>query len=331
MEATVLVTTSAAAATAALATSADAAGDIPVDDLAEYQGRSLPGGLAVLTGTLAATAALATLWWIGVLPDRIAGLTVLPPPPAPAGGGEDAGLWGTVMLLTALAVVSVGGLTRGRPGTAWLLTHCGGYRGTVRRGGLLWINPLLARRRVDVRLRHWRSRPLEAVDAEGAGLEATVLVVWRIRDTARAGFVVEDHMRYLREQVESTVALVLSRLPVDDFHGGGPTLRDTGHVGAALTRALAREMCPVGIEVACARPVRIEYAPAIAEVMGRRRLAALDARQRRAALEEAVDTVGGTVRRLTERGLVDLDDRQRQTLVNDLAVALCTTRAVRRG
>jgi SPFH domain / Band 7 family len=327
MEATALVTTSAAAIGAPAASAAD----IPVEDLTEYRGRSLPGALAVLTGVLAATAALGTLWWTGVLPDRVAGYALLPARPAPAGDRLTAGLWGTVILLAALAVVCFGGLTRGRPGTAWLLTHCGGYRGTVRRTGLLWINPLLGRRRMDVTLRHWRSRPLDAVDAGGARLEATVLVVWRIRDTARAGFVVEDHVRYLRDQVESGVALVLSRLPADDFDGGGRTLRDTDHVGAALTRALDQEMRPVGIEVIRASPVRIEYAPAIAEAMRRRQQAALGAGRRRPAFEDVVDTVSATVRRLGERGLVALDDRQRESLVNDLAVALCTARGARRG
>ncbi len=327
------MTTSATAAltTAGAQSAAAGASSAAVGDLTEYQGRSLPGGLAVLTGVLSVAAALGTLWWAGVLPHRVAGWALLPPRPAPAGGRADAGLWGTVMLLAALAVFSAGGLTRGRPDTVWLLTRCGAYRGTVRGTGLLWINPLLGRRRVDVRLRHWRSRPLDAVDSEGAGLRATVLLVWRVRDTARASFMVEDHVRFLCEQVESAVALVMSGLPADDFRGQGRTLRDTGHVAAALTRALAREMWPVGIEVVSARPVRVDYSPAVADAMRRRQLAALDARNRQAALDGVVDAVADMVRRLTERGLVTLEDHEREALVRDLTVAFCTTRAARRG
>lgn len=296
-----------------------------VDGLTEYQGTSLSGGGAVLAGVLAATAALGALWWAGALPLGFAGLAV--PAEAPGGDGAQARLWGAVMLLAAVVVLSVGGLTRGRPGTVWLLTRYGAYRGTVRRTGLLWINPLLGRRRMDVRLRHWRSPVIEAVDADGARLRVTLLVVWRIRDTARAGFVVDDHERYLREQVESAVALVLSRLPADDFRGDRRTLRDTEHVGDLLTRVLIREMRPVGVAVVSVRPLGIDYAPALADAMRRRQLAVMDARHRQAALDDVAAAVVGMVGSLAERGLADLDGPERTALVKDLTVAFCSTRA----
>ncbi len=334
MEASGLVTTSAAAATPAVATSLlPAAADQPtdVDDLTEYRGRSLPGAVAVLTCALAVAGALGAVWWTGELPRRVAGFTVLPSPPVPATGDRAVGLWGTVMLLAALAVVCAVGLTRGRPGAVLLLTRYGAYRGTVSRTGLLWINPLLGRRRVDVRLRHFRSHPLDAVDADGVRLRVTVRVVWRTRDTARASFMVDDPVRYLRDQVESAVALVMSRLPADDLRGHGRTLRDIEHVGTALTRVLAQDTLPVGIEVISARPARVEYAPAIADAMRRRQLAVLDARYRQAALDDVVDAVSDMVDRLADRGLADLTDEERKTLVKDLTVAFCTTRVARRG
>ncbi|MEU6171666.1 SPFH domain-containing protein [Streptantibioticus parmotrematis] len=300
-----------------------AAADAP----GERQGHSRSGGPAVVAGCAAVAGALWTVWRLGVLPAHVAGFTVLPAPPAAPDAGHAAGMWGAVMLLAAFAAYCVGGLTRGRPGTVWLLTRCGAYRGTVRHTGLLWINPLLGRRRVDVRLRHWRSRPLEAADAGGARLHVTVLLVWRVRDTAKACFAVDDYERYLREQVEGTVTRVLSRLPADDFRGTGHTLRDTEYVGDALTRALAREMRPVGIEVFSARPVRVAYAPEVAEVMRRRHLAVLDARRRRAVLDDVVASVAETVRGLTERGLVAMDDGERKALVKDLTVAFCTASA----
>lgn len=329
-----MTTTASAGVAAALAAAPADTAAHPLPDreeLTERQGRSLPGGLAVLTAVAAAGAALWLLWRLDVLPRRVVGYALLPDPPDGGSlpqprGGTPFGLWGAVMLLAALVAVAVGGLARGRPGTVWLLSRCGAYQGTVRRTGLLWINPLLSRRRVDVRLRHWRSRPIEAVDAEGTRLHATVLLVWRVRDTARACFTVDDHVLYLREQVESAVARVLSRSPADDFRGTGPTLRETDRVGEALTRELAQEMRPVGIEVFSARPVRIEYAPEVAEAMRRTRLAALDARHRQAVLDDVVASVAETVRRLTDRGLADLDDYERKALVRDLTVAFCTGR-----
>ncbi|NEB76724.1 SPFH domain-containing protein, partial [Streptomyces sp. SID14478] len=234
----------------------------------------------------------------------------------------------------ALALFGFGGLARGRTGRAWVLTLFGRYRGSVRRTGLLWVNPLLLRRRVDVRLRHWRSEPMPAVDANGVALRVVVLVVWRIKDTARAMLGVEDHEEYLRECVEAGLARVLSQLPADappvaggsPLHQDVPTLRNAEAVGDLLTRRLAADAGPVGIEVFSAQTSRIEYAPEVAAAMRRRRVAALDAQHRDSVLSSVVDSVEDTVTRLTTRGLVDLDDYERKALVKDLTVAFYTGR-----
>ncbi|MFH9726347.1 SPFH domain-containing protein [Streptomyces sp. NPDC017254] len=147
-----------------------------------------------------------------------------------------------------------------------------------------------------------------------------VLVVWSVRDTARALLSVDDHLGCLREQVEASVARVLSQLPADAFRGDAPTLRDAEAVGDALTRLLAAEWRPVGIAVFSAQPTRIEYAPA----MRRRQIAVLDAKHRESVLTGVIDAVDDTVNRLTARGLVELDDFERQALVKDLAVAFYT-------
>ncbi|AWZ09840.1 hypothetical protein DRB96_40650 [Streptomyces sp. ICC1] len=229
----------------------------------------------------------------------------------------------------AIVLAALCGLRRGRAGRAWSLTLFGRYRGTIRRTGLLWSNPLPRHTRVDVRLRHWRSEPLPVVDAEGTALRAVVLVVWRIKDTARALLAVDDHTDYLRGQVESATARVLSRMPADSF-GPEPaeprTLRDTEAVGDELTRLLAAECKAVGVEVFSARPLRIEYAPEVAAAMQRRQVASIDARHRDTVLTSVLDAVDDTVHRMSDRGLVGLDDYERKALVKDLTVAFYTAR-----
>lgn len=299
------------------------AADVTVSDLVERPGRCLPGWTAALTALVAAVAGGWLLWRTGVLPERLAGQTVLPPAPAPR---NLTGLWGAVLLLGALAAFAAGGLTRGRPGNVWVLTRHGAYQGSVRDTGLLWISPLLGRRRMDVSLRHWRSRAIETFDADGTPLHAGVLIVWRVRDTARAAFAIDDHARYLREQVECAVARAVSQLPADDFRGSGPTLRDAERLGDQLTRLLAADMRPVGVEVFSAQPVRLEYAPEVAAAMRRAQVTALDARHRRAVLDDVLAAVAETVRGLTDRGLVQLDDYERKSLVRDLTVAFYTAR-----
>ncbi|MFH9660743.1 SPFH domain-containing protein [Streptomyces sp. NPDC017248] len=282
-------------------------------ELAERPARVLPGAAGLLAGACGLTGCAATTWWAGLLPAGALGL------PAYAGAGLGPAQWAAYAGAGLLGAFGFGGLTRGLTGRAWVLGLFGRYRGTVRRTGLLWVNPLVPRRRVDVRLRHWRSETMPAADPDGLALRVVVLVVWRVRDTARALLGVDDHETYLRECVEAALA----RVPVEP---AGGTRGGTTAAGDALTRLVAEETAPVGVEVFSVQPVRVEYAPEVAAAVHRRRIAALDARQRASMLGSVVDSVEDTVTRLTVRGLVELDDYERKVLVRDLTVAFCSGR-----
>ncbi|MCX4700478.1 SPFH domain-containing protein [Streptomyces sp. NBC_01352] len=284
--------------------------------LRERSARVLPGAAGVFAGVCGAAGCVVTSWWAGALPPLAVQALGLP---SYAGAGLGPAQWAAYAGAGALGLFGFGGLARGRTGRAWVLGLFGRYRGTVRRTGLLWVNPLLLRRRVDVRLRHWRSEPMPAADASGVALRAVVLVVWRVRDTARATLGVEDHETYLRECVEAGLA----RVPVE-MPGSGRGSADTA--GDALTRMVAADAAPVGVEVFSVQPVRLEYAPEVASAMHRRRIAALDAQHRATVLTSVVDSVEDTVTRLTMRGLVELDDYERKALVKDLTVAFCAGR-----
>ncbi|MEU5463550.1 SPFH domain-containing protein [Streptomyces althioticus] len=284
-------------------------------DVEERPARVLPGIAGVLAGLCGAAGCAVTAWWAGVLPPFAAQAFG----PSAGAGGLGPAQWAAFAGAGALGLFGFGGLARGRTGRAWVLELFGRYRGTVRGTGLLWVNPLLLRRRVDVRLRHWRGEPLPAADRGGVALRVSVLVVWRVRDTARATLGIEDHEGYLRACVEAA----LLRVPVAAPGAGRGAVQATQD---ALTRLAAADAGPVGLEVCAVRPLRVEYAPEVAAAMHRRRLAALDARHRASAIGAVVDSVEDTVTRLTMRGLLDLDDDERQVLVKDLTVAFCAGR-----
>ncbi|WP_329210930.1 SPFH domain-containing protein [Streptomyces sp. NBC_01708] len=293
--------------------------------LTERPGPVLPGWAALATASAVAAAGLAALWWQGALPAAVTARFGLADRPY---DGIGTGAWAMLALVVAVALFALLGLGRGRSGHASVLTLFGDYRGSVRRTGLLWISPLLGRRRIDVRLRHWRSEPLAAVDASGTALRAVVLVVWRVKDTARAALGVADHEGYLRDQVEAALARVLSQLPADAFlEETTRTLRDAEAVGDALTRMLKADCAPAGIEIYSAQPTVIEYAPEVAAAMQRCRVAAIDAKHRDGVLTSVVDAVDDTVGRLTARGIVELDTYEHKALVRDLTVAFYTGRS----
>ncbi|MGV9451161.1 SPFH domain-containing protein [Streptomyces sp. NPDC003635] len=284
--------------------------------LVERPARVLPGAAGVLAGACGLAGCAVTSWWAGTLPPLALEALRLP---SYAGAALGPAQWAAYAGAGALGLVGFGGLARGRTGRAWVLGLFGRYRGTVRRTGLMWVNPMLLRRRVDVRLRHWRSEPMPAADASGVALRVVVLAVWRVRDTARATLGVEDHEAYLRECVEAALA----RVPVETPGSGRGTVDAAGET---LTRLVATDAAPIGVEVFSVQPVRVEYAPEVAAAMHRRRIAALDAQHRASMLTSVVDSVEDTVTRLTMRGLVELDDYERKALVKDLTVAFCAGR-----
>ncbi len=299
---------------------------VPVVDpeLVESPARVLPAAAGMLAGLAGLAGCGGVSWWAGTLPPAMVRALELP---VSAGVGLGPAQWAAYAGAGALGLLGFGGLTRGRTGRAWVLGLFGRYRGTIRRTGLMWVNPLVVCHRVDVRLRHWRSEPMPAVDAGGVALRVVVLVTWRVRDTARALFGVDDHQTYLRECVESALARVLPQVSADlPGTGDGVGLGNIEAVGDLLTRAVAADAAPVGLEVFSAQPTWIEYAPEAAARMRRRRSAVLDARHRDAVLGSVVDSVEDTVNRLTARGLVELDDYERKALVRDLTVAFCAGR-----
>ncbi|AJE82771.1 hypothetical protein SLNWT_2395 [Streptomyces albus] len=292
---------------------------------AEHPAPVLPAAVGLTAGVLGLAGSVYALAWSGLLP-RAAGLSAL----SEGGLGPVQGLVLVVSLLFAL--FGLAGLARGRVGRAWVLTLCGRYRGTVRQTGLMWVSPLMHRRRADVRLRHWRSEPMPAVDAQGLAVQVSVLVVWRIKDTARALLSVDGHEAYLRECVEAVVARVFPQMPADTGRNApgrylsGPSLRDAEAVGEELTRLVADEGRPVGLEVFSVQAVSLDYAPEVAAAVRRHRAAAWDAQHRDALVGSVLDSVEDTVNRLTSRGLVELDDYERKALVRDLTVAFCSAR-----
>ena len=290
--------------------------------LRERQALSLPGWFALLALLLGTAGILATLVRAGVLPEfealpDIRTEAVRRDGPAGLTAAEIAAVAGVGLLM----VTVLAGLLSNPGGEARVLTRWGRYRGTVRRAGLLWVNPLVRRRRIDVRLRHWRSDPVTVTDRAGTPIVVRLLVVWRVRDTARAVLAVAEHEAYLREQIHAVLSRTASRLPCDSDAGRGPALRDGQWFADELSRALAAEAHAAGLEVYSAQPVALDYAPEVAESMRRRRVADLDAGLRTVLVDDAVEAAALAVRRLEHATAHELDEAARSALMEQLLVA----------
>jgi regulator of protease activity HflC (stomatin/prohibitin superfamily) len=291
-------------------------------ELRERLALTLPGWVALLALLLALGSAVLVLARVGVIPP-VGGLPDLRTEDAKAADGAVMTDWSLIAVTAAglVALVVLAGLLANRAGQARVLSRWGRYQGTVRRAGLVWVNPLLRRRRVDVRLRHWRSDPVQVTDRAGIPIVVRVLVVWRTKDTARAVFSVGDHQAYLREQIHAVLTRTASTLPCDSNSNPGPALRDGQWFSDELSRGLAAEMAPAGLEVFSVQPVALDYAPEVAESMRRRRLADLDASLRTVLVDDAVEAAALAVRRLERATAQELDEAARSALMEQLLVA----------
>ncbi|MGW3038587.1 SPFH domain-containing protein [Kitasatospora sp. NPDC001159] len=290
--------------------------------LREHTATALPGWLALLVVLLGLAGVGCVLLRTGVIPHWEA-LPELRGAAAKESGRAEVDVQAIAAVGAAglLVLLALAGLLANAGGETRVLTRWGRYRGTVRRTGLVWVNPLLRRRLVDVRLRHWRSELVKAVDRTGTPIVVRLLIVWRVRDTARATLAIEDHERYLREQVQAVLTRTASTLPCDSNAAPGPALRDGHWFADEMTRALAAEAAPAGLEVYSAQPLALDYAPEVAESMRRRRLADLDAGLRTVLVDDAVEAAALAVRRLERATAHELDEAARSALMEQLLVA----------
>jgi len=226
-----------------------------------------------------------------------------------------------------------GGLYILQPNQAALLMFFGSYRGTDRHEGLRWANPFNAKVKMSVRARNFNSEKLKVNDLRGNPIEIAAAIVWRVDDTARASFDVQDFDAYVLTQAEAAVRHLASRYAYDNLDEveGAPvaareiTLRSgTEEVGTALRQELQARFSQAGIVVVDAKLTHLAYAPEIAGAMLRRQQAEAVVAARSKIVQGAVGMVELALKGLEERGLVQLDDERKAAMVSNLLVVLCS-------
>jgi regulator of protease activity HflC (stomatin/prohibitin superfamily) len=231
-------------------------------------------------------------------------------------------------VLQVLAVISLFGLTAVSPGQARVVSLFGRYAGTLRDPGLHWVVPLTRRRRVSTRVRNHETATLKVNDADGNPIEMAAVVVWRVEDTAKAVYAVEDVVAFVGTQAETAVRHIAGSFPYDARGQERLSLRENAEqITSQLSAEIAARVAAAGVRVVESRITRLSYAPEIAQVMLRRQQAeaVIDARKR--LVEGAVGMVRLALGQLVEDGLVDLDEERKAAMVSNLMVVLCSESA----
>ena len=232
----------------------------------------------------------------------------------------------TLVIGAVLAVAFLPAHYLVQPNEALVLILFGRYRGTITEPGWYWTaNPFTKAesRKVSQRVHNFQTPVSKINDAEGNPIEIAAVVVWRVTDTAKAVFDVDDYDDYVVVQSETAIRHLGTQYPYDDFQGDRTSLRaDPDIVAASLHEELQQRLDDAGIDVVEARLTHLAYATEIAEAMLRRQQAAAVVAARRTIVEGAVGMVEDALEMLNERDVVELDEERKATMVSNLLVVL---------
>ncbi len=281
----------------------------PARQITERAAGSLPGVGVLVLGSVAGIAAIVLLI-VGLVRHNLAGLILL------------------AIVLFAVADLSLRGLTAVIAGEARVVQLFGSYRGTLRDPGLAWVNPFTKRRRVSTRIRNHETPVAKVNDADGNPIEIAAVVVWRVEDTAKALYSVDDFAKFVATQTETAVRRIATSYAYETHGSGEMSLRDNAdEITHQLSAEIAERVAPAGVHIIESRLTRLSYAAEIAQAMLRRQQASAVVGARQRIVEGAVGMVQMALTKLEEEGVVELDEERKAAMVSNLLVVLCSEQA----
>jgi regulator of protease activity HflC (stomatin/prohibitin superfamily) len=229
------------------------------------------------------------------------------------------------MLIFIVASLATSGFYIVQPNEAKVSTFFGSYAGSTRESGFSWTNPFVKRRSVSLKAKNFASQVLKVNDAHGNPIEIGAIVVWRVTDSAKALFNVEDYESFVTVQSETALRVLAGRFPYDsgaDEQAKISLRANQDEIARELKQELHSRLEIAGITIDDARLSHLAYAPEIAQAMLRRQQASAFIAARRLIVDGAVGMVKLALDDLEAQGVVKLDNERRAAMVNNLLVAL---------
>jgi regulator of protease activity HflC (stomatin/prohibitin superfamily) len=224
-------------------------------------------------------------------------------------------------------VLMVSGFVVVNPNEARVVQFFGRYIGSIRAAGFHWTVPFTTKRGISLRVRNFESARLKVSDADGNPVEIAAVVVYRVFDSAKAMFAVDDYMRYVAVQAETAVRHLATSYPYEAHDSGRASLRDSAVVSQELTTELRERVELAGVEIMESRVTHLAYAPEIAQAMLARQQANAIVAARFKIVEGAVGMVSNALDMLHDQQVVELDEERKAQMVSNLLVVLCGDRA----
>jgi len=228
--------------------------------------------------------------------------------------------------ILVLSAIMCAGFFIVEPNQAVILLLFGKYVGTEKEQGFRWANPFYNKMRLSLRTRNFDSEKLKVNDKKGNPIMISTVVVWRVRDTAKAVFEVDDFLDYVHIQSESALRHLATAYSYDTYEAEDEiSLRSSiDEVSEALKLEIQNRTQSAGVEILEARINHLSYATEIAQAMLRRQQAEAIIAARQKIVEGAVGMVEIALDRLQKDGVVDLDEERKANMVSNLMVVLCS-------
>ncbi len=238
---------------------------------------------------------------------------------------------GAFLILAAIFVLP--GFVLVNPNGSRVLLLFGKYIGTIKQNGLFWVNPFYTKKKISLRASNFDSERLKVNDKLGNPIMISTILVWRVTNTYKAAFDVDDYQNFVRVQTDAAVRKLASMYPYDNFADEGLdediTLRSSvNEVSDALEKEVQERLSMAGIEVLEARIGYLAYAQEIANAMLKRQQATAIVAARHKIVEGAVSMVEMALHELSTKGLVTLDEERKAAMVSNLMVVLCSDKDV---
>ncbi|MCQ2261768.1 MAG: SPFH domain-containing protein [Bacteroidales bacterium] len=246
-------------------------------------------------------------------------------------------------LFTFLYILHLIGFMIIQPNQSRVLTFFGKYSGTVTANGFFWINPFYGKKKVSLRARNMDVAPIKVNDKNGNPIMIGLVLVWKIKDTYKACFDIDvdtlttaqkegetqtlkGYDSFVNVQSDAALRKVAGLYAYDniDHKCEEITLRSGGEeINDRLEEELRSRLSIAGIEIVEARINYLAYAAEIASVMLRRQQADAIISAREKIVEGAVSMVDLALKKLSNEGIVELDEERKAAMVSNLLVVLC--------
>ncbi|WP_372792374.1 SPFH domain-containing protein [Lutibacter sp.] len=232
-----------------------------------------------------------------------------------------------------LTIATLPGFFLVNPNTSKVILLFGKYIGTVKENGFYWANPLYTKKSISLRASNFDSERVKVNDKLGNPIMISTIAVWKVKDTYKAAFDVDNYENFVRVQSDAAVRKLASLYPYDNFEDEGKaeeiTLRaSVNEVSEALEKELAERLDMAGIEVLEARIGYLAYAQEIASAMLKRQQATAIVAARHKIVEGAVSMVEMALEHLNRKNIVELDEERKAAMVSNLMVVLCSDKDV---